>query len=327
MCGLSSDDYNTPSSGHQGNSQPPSPGKERRQAAATRAAWNYGWPSPYDPRNQYSHRRMDSYIEPRAARAITGLPGHGYYDHQASQPPVRFPFIGPPPYPRESSDRPVLNSPLNITPRSHISVPKTAADHPRWFAHMPPISNVGQTPNIIHQRPHQRPPPARKPVIQTASSGITTSRPPPAHLAKRDGSRASRSSSADVHHANLGSYAASPRIPTRTSQGERVDFYPGIRRNHRYHIGYGGQQPQNIHEHSTSALEPVVQAAPYKTTPREPPPVPLIRKDSNGVSELSDDEEVRVALTECLKSTRYRVSYESVNVSTMTTGVPKELSR
>ncbi|KAI0974378.1 hypothetical protein F4678DRAFT_458345 [Xylaria arbuscula] len=170
--------------------------KRQRQAQATAAARNYGWPTERsivrhaDPRPELRNR--DSIIEPGLAGGLAAMPGSDFravYDpqrarqQQTRQPNIPQPAQRPPYY----QQRFVNQQPARM--------PMMSASN---------MQNVRRMPPVVHQQPVI----ARKPVIQTTRPQFRA--PQVARIVRRDSNGISECSDDDDDIRDLRNYTVSP---------------------------------------------------------------------------------------------------------------------
>ncbi|KAI1428370.1 hypothetical protein F5Y12DRAFT_733403 [Xylaria sp. FL1777] len=194
--------------------------KRQRQAQATAAAQNYGWPITRgvsrNPNHLQTSRNRDSVIEPDLAGGLAAMPGSDFravYDPQRSrQQQIHRP--SPPRPPQRQPQRP----PQRLPQRPPYHQQRFVSQQP---PRMPPMSvpakqDVRRVPLVVQQ--HQAI--ARKPVIQTTRPQFQA--PQAARLVRRDSNGISECSDDDGDREDLRGYTVSPiQSPAYQGPGRR----------------------------------------------------------------------------------------------------------
>ncbi|KAF2968131.1 hypothetical protein GQX73_g5443 [Xylaria multiplex] len=171
--------------------------KRQRQAQATTAARNYGWPTSHrdagsNSTNYQRHGNRDSIIEPDLAGGLAAMPGSDFravYDPQRSQQqPVHTPT---PPRPYQ---RPPYYQQRFVAQQPTRTQPMRAA----------PQQDSGRAPQMVQRRPGI----ARRPVIQTAHPVFQA--PQTARIVRRDSNGISECSDDEGDCEDLRNYTVSP---------------------------------------------------------------------------------------------------------------------
>ncbi|KAI1277154.1 hypothetical protein F5Y07DRAFT_364230 [Xylaria sp. FL0933] len=177
--------------------------KRRRQAQATAAAQNYGWPTTRgmtgntDPLKTRGNR--DSVIEPDLAGGLAAMPGSDFravYDPQRAQ--------------QQRMHRP---SPPRPPQRPPYYQQRFVEKQPARMPNMPNMQNVSRKPQVVNQNR----PLARKPVIQTVHPQHQA--PRAARIVRRDSNGVSECSDDDVDIEDLRDYTVSPILPSPPPNG------------------------------------------------------------------------------------------------------------